>query len=123
RISAGVGPDALPDDDKFPICINVRGGRQIALVTTERDGELGGPAFFLERGLSASPDSSVKVTRYQPGRLEGELDDALLRSDLLAIVNCGRLADTQTAAIGKLVSSGVPVLYVTQFNADADNLK
>ncbi|MGD0094288.1 MAG: hypothetical protein ABSE73_30640, partial [Planctomycetota bacterium] len=89
----------------------------------EPAGDAGGPAYLLEQGLLASPDATVKVARYSPARLEGELEDALWRSDLLAIVNCGRLSDGQAAGVGRLLTAGLPVLYVTQFNADADNLK
>lgn len=115
--------DALREDNRYPLCVNVRKAREIALITTERAADVGGPAFFLERGLRASPDATVNVTRFTPAQLEGELDAALWRSNVVAVIQCGRLSDSQSTGLAKLLSGGVPILYAAQFSADADNMK
>ena len=124
NISAHSGvPDALADDDRYPLCAYVRSSRQISLVSLESQKQVGGPAYFLERGLCASPDSTVRVSRVVPAQLEGDLDESISRSDLIAIVNCGVLTDAQAAGLARRLSSGTPLLFITQLNTDADNLR
>lgn len=115
--------DALAEDNRYPLCVKVREARRVALVTAERAHEKGGPAYFLERGLSASADATVQVARFLPAQLEGEVDEALQRSDLLAVVNAGQLSDGQISTLARLLSGGMPVLYVSQNAIDADNIK
>ena len=115
--------DALADDNVYPVCAQVRDGRHVTLITLESKLDTGGPAYFLERALSASPDSSVSVARLSPALLEGELDASLWRSDLLAVVNCGSLTEPQAASLSRVVSSGISAIFVTQYGADAENLK
>ncbi|MCZ7644415.1 MAG: BatA domain-containing protein [Planctomycetota bacterium] len=115
--------DALPDDDVYPLCVRVQPAREIALVTLERPGEVGGPAYFLQRALESSPEATVGVARYLPGQLEGELDEALWNAELVAVVNAGLFSEAQAAALGRLLVAGIPVLFAPQGAVDADNVK
>ena len=115
--------DALAEDNTFPICVHVRDVRRIALFTRERLTQKGGPAYYLERGLTASPEATVKVSRFAPSQLEGELDESVSSSDILVLANTGRLTDSEAASLGRALSSGQRVLWALQENLDADNIK
>jgi hypothetical protein len=114
------GRDALPEDDARGVVVPVRDQCRIVLLTAGDSGQVGHPAYFVDRALAASTEAAFKVDAVKPGRLEDDPESSIARADLLVLVEPGRLSRPAVEAVARMLSRGLPVLYALQKPADAD---